>query len=103
MGLMVVAARFGMCEDISRPDSFRAHLLAIARIEWPMETDRRENAIGDHELEIREPQKTPEIETQVALAVVIARRVVPGNPRSLGHTPSNTAPGRAAGELPWAA
>jgi site-specific recombinase XerD/DNA-binding transcriptional regulator YhcF (GntR family) len=46
-----------VCEDISRPDSFRAHLLAIARIERPMETDRGENWIGDYELEIREPGK----------------------------------------------
>jgi DNA-binding transcriptional regulator YhcF (GntR family) len=49
-----------VCEDISRPDSFRAHLLAIARIEQPMETDRGENWIGNYELEIREPGKDHE-------------------------------------------
>jgi integrase len=46
-----------VCEDINRPDAFRAHLLAIARMERPMETDRGENWIGDFELEIREPGK----------------------------------------------
>ncbi|MGH3538334.1 MAG: tyrosine-type recombinase/integrase [Pseudonocardiaceae bacterium] len=46
-----------VCEHISRPDSFRAHLLAIARIERPTETDRGENWIGAYELEIREPGK----------------------------------------------
>jgi integrase len=49
-----------VCEDISRPDSFRAHLLAIARIERPTETDRGESWIGDYELEIREPGKEHE-------------------------------------------
>jgi integrase/DNA-binding transcriptional regulator YhcF (GntR family) len=49
-----------VCEDISRPDSFRAHLLAIARIERPTETDRDESWIGDYELEIREPGKERE-------------------------------------------
>ncbi len=49
-----------VCEDINRPDSFRAHLLAIARIEQPMETDGGENWIGDYELEIREPGKEHE-------------------------------------------
>ena len=44
-----------VCEDISRPDSFRPHLLAIARMELPTETDRGESWIGDYELEIREP------------------------------------------------
>jgi integrase len=44
-----------VCEDIGRPDSFRAHLLAIARIERPIETDPGEDWIGDYELEIREP------------------------------------------------
>lgn len=46
-----------VCESINRPDSFRAHLLAIARIEQPMDTDRGESWIGDYELEIREPGK----------------------------------------------
>ena len=46
-----------VCEDISRPDSFRPHLLAIARMERPTETDRGESWIGDYELEIREPGK----------------------------------------------
>jgi hypothetical protein len=46
--------------DISWPDSFRAHLLAIARIERPMETDRGENWIGEYELEVREPGKEDE-------------------------------------------
>jgi integrase len=49
-----------VCEDINRPDAFRAHLLAIARIERPMETDRGESWIGDYELEIREPGKEHE-------------------------------------------
>jgi integrase len=49
-----------VCEDINRPDAFRAHLLAIARMERPMETDRGENWIGDYELEIREPGKEHE-------------------------------------------
>jgi DNA-binding transcriptional regulator YhcF (GntR family) len=49
-----------VCEDISRPDSFRAHLLAIARMERPTETDRRESWIGDYELEVREPGKEHE-------------------------------------------
>lgn len=44
-----------VCEDISRPNSFRPHLLAIARMELPTETDRGESWIGDYELEIREP------------------------------------------------
>jgi integrase len=49
-----------VCEDISRPDSFRAHLLAIAKLERPMETDCGENWIGNYELEIREPGKEHE-------------------------------------------
>ncbi|MGB9137580.1 MAG: tyrosine-type recombinase/integrase [Pseudonocardiaceae bacterium] len=49
-----------VCEDINRPDAFRAHLLAIARMERPIETDRGENWIGDYELEIREPGKEQE-------------------------------------------
>jgi integrase len=49
-----------VCEDISRPDSFRAHLLAIARMERPLETDRGEDWIGDYELEIRAPGKEHE-------------------------------------------
>lgn len=46
-----------VCENISQPDSFRAHLLAIARVERPTETDRGESWIGDYELEIRESGK----------------------------------------------
>jgi integrase len=46
-----------VCEDISQPDSFRVHLLAIARMERPTKTDRGESWIGDYELEIREPGK----------------------------------------------
>lgn len=49
-----------VCEDINRPDSLRAHLLAIARIECPMDTDRGESWIGDYELEVREPGKDDE-------------------------------------------
>jgi integrase len=49
-----------VCEDIARPDSFRAHLLAIARIEQPLDTDHGEDWIGDYELEIREPGKEHE-------------------------------------------
>jgi hypothetical protein len=36
------------------------HLLAIAEIEQPMETDRGEKWIGNYELEIREPGKDHE-------------------------------------------
>jgi integrase len=46
-----------VCEDINKPDSFRSHLLAIARMEQPLDTDRGECWIGDFELEIREPGK----------------------------------------------
>jgi hypothetical protein len=46
-----------VCEDINKPESFRSHLLAIARMEQPRETDRGESWIGDYELEIREPRK----------------------------------------------
>ncbi|MGB6161298.1 MAG: tyrosine-type recombinase/integrase [Pseudonocardiaceae bacterium] len=49
-----------VCEDINRPDSLRAHLLAIARMECPIDTDRGESWIGDYELEIREPGKEDE-------------------------------------------
>ncbi len=49
-----------VCEDINRPDSLRVHLLAIARIECPMDTDRGESWIGDYELEVREPGKEDE-------------------------------------------
>ena len=41
-------------EDIDQPDSFRPHLLAIARMEAPQHTDGGENWIGDFELEVRE-------------------------------------------------
>jgi integrase len=40
--------------DINQPDSFRAHLLAIARIEAPAYTDGSDVWIGDYELEIAE-------------------------------------------------
>ncbi|MGH3802282.1 MAG: tyrosine-type recombinase/integrase, partial [Pseudonocardiaceae bacterium] len=46
-----------VCEDLNRPDSFRAHLLAIARIEEPKDTNGGDDWIGDYELEIREPGK----------------------------------------------
>ncbi|MGH4001868.1 MAG: GntR family transcriptional regulator, partial [Pseudonocardiaceae bacterium] len=46
-----------VCEDINKSDSFRSHLLAIARMEQPRDTDRGECWIGDYELEIREPGK----------------------------------------------
>jgi integrase len=49
-----------VCEDINRPDSLRAHLLAIAKLECPMDTDRGESWIGDYELEVREPGKEDE-------------------------------------------
>lgn len=42
-------------ENIRQPDRFRAHLVAIARIEAPSETDSGEGWIGAFELEIREP------------------------------------------------
>lgn len=38
----------------------RGRLLAIARIECPMDTDRGESWIGDYELEVREPGKEDE-------------------------------------------
>jgi integrase len=43
-----------VCEDLSRPGAFRTHLLAIARIEEPKETNGSEDWIGDYELEVRE-------------------------------------------------
>jgi hypothetical protein len=43
-----------VCEDINRPDAFRVHLLAIARIERPGDADSGESWIGDYELEIHE-------------------------------------------------
>ncbi|HEX6402428.1 MAG TPA: tyrosine-type recombinase/integrase [Pseudonocardiaceae bacterium] len=49
-----------VCEDLTRPDAFRAYLLAIARIERPGDTDSGESWIGDYELEIREPGKEHE-------------------------------------------
>ena len=49
-----------VCEDIAKLDSFRAHLLAIARMERPTKTDRDESWIGNYELEIREPGKEQE-------------------------------------------
>ncbi len=44
-------------EDIDQPESFRPHLLAIARMEAPLHTDSDEEWIGDFELEVREPGK----------------------------------------------
>jgi len=44
-------------EDIDRPDTFRPHLVAIARMEAPLHTDSGENWVGDFELEVREPDK----------------------------------------------
>jgi integrase/DNA-binding transcriptional regulator YhcF (GntR family) len=43
-----------VCEDLNRLDAFRAHLLAIARIEEPKSTNGSDDWIGDYELEIRE-------------------------------------------------
>ncbi len=43
-------------EDITRPDSFRAHLVAIARIE-AADTTSGADWIGDYELEVRDPGK----------------------------------------------
>jgi integrase len=43
-----------VCEDLSRPDAFRAHLLAIARIEESKDTNGSDDWIGDYELEVRE-------------------------------------------------
>jgi DNA-binding transcriptional MocR family regulator len=40
--------------DIGQPDLFRAHLLAIARIEAPAETDGNDRWISDYELEVAE-------------------------------------------------
>ena len=44
-------------EDIDQPDSFRLHLLAIARIEDPLSTDGGDTWIGDYELEVRDPDE----------------------------------------------
>lgn len=41
--------------DIHHPDSFRAHLLAIARIETPADTDDSDHWINNYELEVAEP------------------------------------------------
>jgi integrase len=41
--------------DIRQPDSFRTHLLAIARIEAPVDTNNGDNWISDYELEVAEP------------------------------------------------
>ncbi|MGH3864697.1 MAG: tyrosine-type recombinase/integrase [Pseudonocardiaceae bacterium] len=41
--------------NIAQPESFRAHLLAIARIEMPTDTDDSDSWIGDYELEVAEP------------------------------------------------
>ncbi|MBV9163837.1 MAG: tyrosine-type recombinase/integrase [Pseudonocardiales bacterium] len=41
--------------DINQPDSFRGHMLAIARIEAPTETDDGDSWINNYELEIAEP------------------------------------------------
>ncbi|MGB6162185.1 MAG: tyrosine-type recombinase/integrase [Pseudonocardiaceae bacterium] len=41
--------------NIDQPESFRAHLLAIARIEISADTDDGESWIGDYELEVAEP------------------------------------------------
>lgn len=46
-----------VCEDLNRPDAFRAHLLAIARIEEPGDTNGGDDWIGDYELEVRRPGK----------------------------------------------
>ncbi|MPZ66773.1 MAG: hypothetical protein GEU83_15115 [Pseudonocardiaceae bacterium] len=43
-------------EDIDQPGRFRAHLLFIARIEDPENTDRGENWIGRFELEVIDPE-----------------------------------------------
>ncbi|MGH3872564.1 MAG: tyrosine-type recombinase/integrase [Pseudonocardiaceae bacterium] len=43
------------CADINQPDSFRGHLVAIARLEAPTETGDGEDWINDYELEIAEP------------------------------------------------
>ncbi|MGH3816637.1 MAG: tyrosine-type recombinase/integrase, partial [Pseudonocardiaceae bacterium] len=44
-----------VCEDLNCPDPFRAHLLAIARIEEPRDTNDGDDWIGDYELEVRRP------------------------------------------------
>lgn len=43
-----------VCEDLSDPDAFRTHLLAIARIEEPKGTNSGDSWIVDYELEVRE-------------------------------------------------
>jgi integrase len=44
-----------VCADINQPDSFRGHLLSIARIETPTETDDGDSWVSDYELEIAQP------------------------------------------------
>jgi hypothetical protein len=39
-------------EDVERPERFREHLLAIARIEDPLSTDGGTNWISGYELEV---------------------------------------------------
>jgi integrase len=46
-----------VCEELYQPDSFRAHLIAIARIEDPKLTNVGDDWIGGYELEVREPGK----------------------------------------------
>lgn len=47
-------------EDIKRPDSSRAHLVAIARIAAATETKSGADWIGGYELEVRDPGKEHE-------------------------------------------
>lgn len=44
-------------EDIDRPDRFRQHVLGIARVEDPGQTDSGENWLHLFELEVREPNR----------------------------------------------
>lgn len=43
-------------EDLERPERFREHLLAIARIEDPAETGSGDRWIGEFELEVHDPE-----------------------------------------------
>jgi hypothetical protein len=67
-------------DGINHPDPFRAHLIAIARIEAPAQTDNREGWVGDYELEVREPV----ISSSASRRKPGPNRVPPAQPRETG-------------------
>lgn len=44
-------------EDLERPDDFRDHLLAIARLEDSSEINSGDSWIGEYELEVIDPEQ----------------------------------------------